>query len=35
MAENISQLEGEIAAAEQVLEKQVSAFSAQIRQAYL
>ncbi len=35
MAENVSQLEGEIAAAEQVLEKQVSAFSAQIRQAYL
>jgi F0F1-type ATP synthase membrane subunit b/b' len=35
LAENISQLEGEIAAAEQVLEKQVSAFSAQIKQAYL
>ena len=35
MADNMAQLESEIAAAEQVLEKKVAAFSDQIRQAYL
>ena len=34
MAANMSQLESEIAAAEQALEKQVAAFSDQIKQAY-
>jgi F0F1-type ATP synthase membrane subunit b/b' len=35
MAASMTQLAGEIAAAEQALEKQVAAFSDQIRQAYL
>jgi F-type H+-transporting ATPase subunit b len=35
MADNIAQLESEIAAAEQALEKQISVFSEKIRQAYL
>lgn len=35
MADNMAQLESEIVAAEQALEKQVAAFSEQIRQAYV
>jgi F0F1-type ATP synthase membrane subunit b/b' len=35
MADNIAQLESEIAAAEQVLEKQISVFSDKIKEAYL
>jgi F0F1-type ATP synthase membrane subunit b/b' len=35
MADNIAQLESDIAAAEQALEKQVSVFSEKIKQAYL
>jgi F-type H+-transporting ATPase subunit b len=35
MADNITQLESEIAAAEQTLEKKISVFSDKIKQAYL